>query len=395
MIYRDLLGNKVSMLGMGTMRLPVQADGTIDEVKTKEMVDYGMAHGVNYFDTAWPYHLGKSEEVIGRCLKDYPRESYFLADKYPGHAVADSYNPAETFEKQLAKCGVEYFDYYLLHNVYEKSVENYKDPKWGMVDYFREQKRNGRIKHLGFSSHGSIELMEEFLDYCEGDMEFCLIQLNYLDWSLQKGEAKYNMLKERGIPVIVMEPVRGGRLVNLNEAEMAALDQVHPGRSAADWALRFFHDLDNVSTVLSGISSLQQLQENVASFEEAAPLAPAEKAALYEVAEGMKNTVPCTACGYCLEGCPMGLDIPLFLSIYNELKFDKTMTVAMRIEWLPEDKKPSACTACGKCTRICPQHIDIPTHLAEFPQLIEGVPTWADVCRQREEAMKAMEAAEN
>jgi len=383
------------MFGLGTMRLPQKEDGTIDEGKTKEMVDYAMAHGVNYFDTAWPYHMGRSEEVIGRCLKDYPRESFFLADKYPGHAVADSYNPAETFEKQLEKCGVEYFDYYLLHNVYEKSIENYKDPQWGMIDYFREQKRNGRIKHLGFSSHGSVELMEEFIDYCEGDMEFCLIQLNYLDWSLQKGEAKYNMLKERGIPVIVMEPVRGGRLVNLNEDEMAALNRVCPGRSAADWALRFFHDLDNVSTVLNGVSSLQQLKENVASFEEKTPLAPAEKAALYEAAEGMKNSIPCTACGYCLEGCPMGLDIPLFLSIYNELKFDKTMTVAMRIEWLPEDKKPSACTSCGRCTRICPQHIDIPDHLAEFPQLIEGIPTWAEVCRQREEAMKSMEAAEN
>lgn len=395
MIYRDFLGNKVSLLGIGGMRLPLLADGSIDEVKTKEMVDYAMAQGINYFDTAWPYHMGKSEEVLGRCLKDYPRESYFLADKYPGHAVADSFDPAEIFEKQLKKCGVDYFDYYLLHNVYEKSIHVYKDSQWGMIDYFREQKRKGRIKHLGFSSHGSVDLMEEFIDYCEGDMEFCLIQMNYLDWTLQNASAKYDMLTRRGLPVLVMEPVRGGRLANLSEEEMKPLQAVRPAASAADWAMRFFRDpeLSGLASVLSGVSSPEQLAENIKVFKEGQPLTGKEKAVLLDTAEKMKGGVPCTSCGYCLEGCPMKLDIPLMLSVYNDLKVAKTTTVAMRFDHLPEEKQPSACTACGKCTRICPQNINIPAHLAQLPEMISGIPTWTEVCRQRDEAMKAMEAA--
>lgn len=390
MKYRDFLGNKVSFLGFGAMRLPVLEDGKIDKVKTKEMIDYAIANGVNYFDTAWPYHAGKSEEVLGEILKEYPRDSFFLANKYPGHAIASTYNPAETFEKQLAKCGVEYFDYYLLHNVYEKSIDTYEDPQWGIVDYFREQKRLGRIKHLGFSSHGSVETMEAFIDYCEGDMEFCQIQLNYLDRTLQKGNEKYEMLTRKGLPVIVMEPLRGGKFANLSDAQMEPLRQLRPEATSAEWAFRYFADpeLGNIVTVLSGMSDMEQLSENIRIFDQSEPLNETEKEALYEVAEGMKDGVPCTGCGYCLEGCPAGLEIPLFLSIYNEMKFDKNMLTAMRIEFIPEDKKPSACIECGKCIQICPQNIDIPVRFNELTELIKQTPSWVEVCRQREEAAK-------
>ena len=383
MEYRNFLGEKVSLLGFGAMRLPQLEDGSIDEAQVEDMVRWAMDHGVNYFDTAWPYHGGQSERVMGRVLAKYPRESFFLADKYPGHQNAEVYDPAAVFEAQLEKCGVEYFDFYLLHNVNENCIDVYKDSKWGILDYFREQKRKGRIKHLGFSSHGNLQLMEDFIDWCGGDMEFCQIQLNYLDWTLQDAEAKYEMLKARGIPVIVMEPVRGGRLCNLSDTEMDKLQKLRPGVSAAEWGLRFLQDMDGILTILSGASSSQQLKENVACFEEVQPLGDAERTALFEIAEGMNSSVPCTSCRYCCDGCPAGLDIPLLLSVANDMRFAPSVGTAQRIEGLPEDKKASACIGCGKCVKICPQNIDIPAVLSELTEAIAKLPTWAEICRQR------------
>ena len=395
MIYRDFLGNKVSMLGLGAMRLPVLEGGIIDQRKVNEMVDYAIENGLNYFDTAWPYHMGQSETALGEALKKYPRESYFLADKYPGHAVADSYNPAEIFEKQLAKCGVEYFDYYLFHNVYEKAIHTYKDPKWKIVDYFREQKRLGRIKHLGFSSHGSIETLEDFIEYCEGDMEFCQIQLNFVDHSLQNAFEKYEMLTKKGLPVVIMEPLRGGKLADLSEEKMEPLLQINSDDPAVKWAFRYFQapEFENISTVLSGMSNLEQLSHNIEIFSTDNPLNETEKTALFHVAEGLKNGVPCTGCGYCMEGCPAGLEIPWLLARYNELKFEKSSITTMRIESLAEDKRPSACIECGKCVQICPQNIEIPARLAELSELVKEIPSWAEICRQRDEAMASLEKA--
>ena len=210
MITNKIHDKELSLLGFGAMRLPLNEDGSIDEKQVFEMVKYASEHGVNYYDTAYPYHQGNSEVVMGKALKQLPRESYCLATKYPGHQIASSYNPAEIFEIQLKKCDVEYFDYYLLHNVYENSIQVYTDSKWGIIDYFIKQKELGRIKHLGFSCHGSAELLKEFLDGYGDKMEFCQIQLNYLDWTLQDAKAKYELLTERNIPVWVMEPVRGG-----------------------------------------------------------------------------------------------------------------------------------------------------------------------------------------
>lgn len=229
MIYSDFQDKTLSLLGFGTMRLPLNSDGTIDEVQVREMTRYCLEHGVNYFDTAYPYHNGDSERVIGRILSEYPRDSYYLATKYPGHQILSTgYNPAEIFEEQLAKCGVDYFDFYLLHNVYEKSMETYLDPQWGIIDYFKEQKRLGRIRHLGFSTHAQTKCLKEFLDICGDAMEFCQIQLNYLDWTLQDAKAKYELLTEQGIPVWVMEPVRGGRLAKLSDVNEASLKELRP-----------------------------------------------------------------------------------------------------------------------------------------------------------------------
>ena len=383
MLYRDFQDQKLSLLGFGAMRLPQLADGTIDEDQVRQMTRLAIDHGVNYFDTAWPYHGGQSERVMGRVLKDYPRESFFLATKYPGHQIAEKYDPAEIFEKQLEKCGVEYFDFYLLHNVNENSIRTYLDPQWGILEYFREQKRLGRIRHLGFSTHGSVQMMEQFLDVCGADMEFCQIQLNYLDWTLQDAKGKYELLTSRGIPVWVMEPVRGGKLANLGEEDAAALKAKRPEESVPAWCFRFLQELPNVTMILSGMSNLAQMEDNLKTFSAPAPLSAEEQALLQTIAEKLKNAVPCTACRYCCDGCPAKLDIPLLLSIYNDLRCDAggSVIATMRVEAL--EHQPAECVNCGQCTAACPQNIDVPAALADLAGRIAALPSWGEICRQR------------
>ena len=388
MIYKNFQEEKLSLLGFGTMRLPLNSEGKIDEPQVEEMVKYAMEQGVNYFDTAYPYHDGESERVIGRILSKYPRDSYFLADKFPAHQIFDDYTPERFFEEQLERCQVEYFDFYLLHNVYEKSIHTYKDQKWKIIDYLLEQKKNGRIKHLGFSTHGSMEVMKEIIDYCHGELEFCLIQLNYLDWTLQGAKEKYEMLTEMGIPVWVMEPVRGGRLAKLNPEQEALLKEKRPEESIPAWGFRFLQDLPNVHMVLSGMSATEHMKDNVKTFEDYKPLSEEERSILFDIAETMKESVPCTACQYCVAGCPKGLDIPKLISIYNELKFMPTVNASMRIEAMDVEKQPGACVSCGKCLRVCPQGIDIPKIMKELPELMKKLPTWEEVSRLREEAQE-------
>jgi len=390
MITTTFRDDTLSLLGFGAMRLPQKPDGSIDEAQVDAMVDMAIAGGVNYFDTAYPYHGGMSEIVMGRSLARYPRESWKLASKYPGHQIAASYDPAAIFEEQLKKCGVEYFDYYLLHNVYEKSIDVYMDEKWGILDYFKEQKRLGRIRHLGFSTHGSTETIERFLDYAGDAMEFCQIQLNYLDWSLQDAESKYEVLAYRGIPVWVMEPIHGGKLASLTPDHMEALDALHPGRTAAEWSFRFIQGLPNVQMVLSGMSTISQMEENLRTFDERITLNDAETRQLMRIAEKLKNSVPCTGCRYCTDGCPMQLEIPELLAIYNEIRLFPVTNVAMRVEALPEDKRPTACIGCGACTKICPQNIDIPLHLREFGEVLKTIPSWEQICRERAEAARKL-----
>ena len=390
MIYQEICGDKLSALGFGAMRLPTMADGTIDEALVEKMVAYAMEHGVNYFDTAVPYHSGMSEIVMGRVLGKYPRDSFRLADKYPGHQIASAYDPAATFEEQLKKCGVEYFDYYLLHNVYEKSIETYLDPRWDILPYFIEQKRRGRIKHLGFSTHGRLDLLRRFLELYGEHMEFCQIQLNYLDWTLQDAKAKYELLESHGIPVWVMEPVRGGKLAKLGDEQEGKLKALRPDDSIPAWCFRFLQGLPNVKMILSGMSNMDHVVDNIRTFETAAPLNEEEMAAILEIAESMKKSVPCTACRYCTDGCPMGLDIPTLIAILNDLRVAPVTNTAMMLEFAPEEKRPSACIACGKCSRICPQGIDVPAVLAELTEVLKKVPSWAAISKIREEEQKKL-----
>ena len=391
MIYRKFKDLEISMLGFGLMRLPLNEDKSVNEELTAQMVDYAMKHGINYYDTAAPYHNGASETVIGKILKNYPRDSFYLADKYPGHAVAEKYDPAETFEKQLRKCQTDYFDFYLLHNVYENSIGVYEDPQWGIIDYFIEQKKNGRIKHLGFSSHADLPCLKEILDKYADEMEFCQLQLNYFDWTVQKGKEKVDLVKSYGLPIVVMEPVRGGKLAKLPEETMAKLNTIRPGASAASYALRWFQPLEDVFTVLSGMTDMDQMVDNIATFEKEDPLTAEEAKIIDEVSESMKNEVPCTACRYCTESCPMELDIPDLLFKFNQIRADSGFTIKMQLDAYPEDKLPSACIGCGACMEMCPQKIQIPDELAAFTEALEKIPSWADICKERAEAERKLE----
>lgn len=391
MQFNDFKGLSLSRLGFGAMRLPTEEEGSIDQAALEEMVAYAMDHGVNYFDTAYPYHGGNSEIALGRALRKYPRESWYLANKYPGHQISQSYDPAAVFEDQLKKCGVDYFDFYLLHNVYENSMSTYTDSRWGIIDYFKEQVKNGRVKHLGFSSHARPDTLEKFLDYAGDDMEFCQIQLNYLDWTLQDAQAKYDLLTRRGIPVWVMEPVRGGKLAELNEENTAKLRALRPEDSTAAWAFRWLLNLPNVKVVLSGMSNMAQMKDNVKTFSSGAPQTAEEAALLMKLADSLKNALPCTRCRYCCDGCPQGLDIPMLIHAYNDVKYTGGgTTVSMQFDALPQDKRPEACIKCGACAAICPQNIDIPGALEELTDILSKLPSWAEICRQREEAARRL-----
>ena len=370
MIYNGFQDLTLSQLGFGAMRLPTLPDGSIDEKQVYEMVDRAIEQGVNYFDTAYPYHGGLSELVMGRALARHPRESFYLATKFPGHQLSDHYDPAAVFEDQLKKCGVEYFDFYLMHNVYENSLSVYTDPKWGIVDYFIEQKKRGRIRHLGFSSHGSLDVIRAFLDYCGGAMEFCQIQLNYLDWTFQDARGKVELLNNWSLPVWVMEPVRGGKLAQIPAEDEAKLKAARPDETVVQWCFRFIQSIAEVKVCLSGMSNFEQVKENIETFSEDKPLTPREREILRGVADDMlgRGTVPCTACRYCTEYCPMGLDIPKLLEMYNQnvVTGERDFISNMYVGTLSEDKRPSACIGCGACAAVCPQQIDIPGTMAKF-----------------------------
>lgn len=376
MVYRDFQGMQLSALGMGAMRLPTVNgnDAEIDGAAAEEMVAYAMEQGVNYYDTAWGYHDGNSELVMGKALAKYPRDSFYLATKFPGYDLSNMPKVKEIFEKQLEKCGVEYFDFYLFHNVCEMNIDAYLDEKYGIYEYLIEQKKNGRIKHLGFSAHGNYDVMKRFLEAYGKDMEFCQIQLNYLDWSFQDAKKKVELLESYHIPVWVMEPLRGGRLAKLSEKEEAVLKGLRPDEGIPAWAFRFLQSIPGVVVVLSGMSDLEQMKENIRTFETEKPLTKEEMDTLLSVADGMLDgTLPCTACHYCTSHCPQGLDIPMLLNLYNEHSFTGGGFIApMALSAVPQDKHPSACIGCRSCEKVCPQQIKISEAMSNFSEKLKG-----------------------
>ena len=376
MIYRDFKGLKLSGLGMGNMRLPVVDgdDGRIDYAEAERIIDYAYEHGVNYFDTAYGYHNGTSELAVGRALAKYPRGSYFLADKFPGYDLANMPKAKEIFEEQLRRCGAGYFDFYLFHYVNERNVDAYLDPEYGILEYLLEQKKAGRIRHLGFSCHGAMPTLRRFLGAYGEHMEFCQIQLNYVDWSLQHAGEKVKLFNERGIAVWVMEPVRGGRLASLPEDAVSKLKALRPEETLPGWCFRFEQSVKGVTMVLSGMSTMEQVEENVRTWSEDKPLSEAEFEALTAIGRSLfaGGSVPCTACHYCVSRCPQGLDIPRLLELYNEAVFSGKDDPIVRsgVGSFESGKLPTACLACHSCSAVCPQQIEIPETLAKFSAML-------------------------
>lgn len=371
MVYKNFQDLKLSALGMGTMRLPVVGgdDSNIDSAAAEKMIDYAMENGVNYYDTAWGYHNGNSETVVGKALSKYPRDQFYLATKFPGYDLSNMGKVEEIFEEQLRKCQVDYFDFYLVHNVCELNIDAYLDPKYGTYDYLVKQKENGRIRHLGFSAHGSYDVMKRFLEVYGEKMEFCQIQLNWLDWSFQDAKAKVELLREHNLPIWVMEPLRGGKLASLPEENAQKLKKLRPDENIPAWAFRYLQSIDDVVVILSGMSDMEQLQDNIRTFETEKKLNQEEMDTLLDIADKMvkQSVLPCTACRYCTSHCPNGLDIPTLIELYNEHKFTGGGYIApMTLQTIPQDKQPSACVGCRSCEAVCPQQIKISESMADF-----------------------------
>ena len=371
MIYKQFQDRKLSALGFGCMRLPTVDgnDANVNETEAARLIARAMEGGVNYYDTAWGYHAGNSETVMGRILKEYPRDSFFLATKFPGYDLSNMDKVEEIFDKQLEKCQVDYFDFYLFHNVCEMNIAAYLDPKYHIYDSLMARKKAGQIKHLGFSAHGNLDTMKRFLETYGKDMEFCQIQLNWLDWDFQDARGKVELLDSWGIPVWVMEPLRGGKLAKLSDEYTARLRELRPDEGFPAWAFRFVQSVPSVAVTLSGMSTMEQVEDNLRTFSEEKPLSSQEAEALLSIAREMtrRTSIPCTACRYCTTHCPQGLDIPMLLELYNEHAFTGGGFIApMRVAQLPDGKKPSACVSCRSCETVCPQRIKISETLASF-----------------------------
>ncbi len=363
-------GEKISKLGFGLMRLPLKSpdSDSVDFEEAERLLKIAIDSGINYFDTAYPYHGGESEEFVGKALMKYPRESFFLASKLPGWFLKTNANPIDVLEFQLNRCKTGYFDFYLLHSVTEDLIDIYKNTR--SYELLREKKKEGVIKNLGFSFHGGLPLFEQLLSDYEWD--FVQIQLNYYDWDAQNAKTLYKMLLERHIPCIVMEPVRGGSLHKLNDEARAALNALSSDASCASYALRFAAQLPNVLTTLSGMSDEAQLRDNIKTFSGKLPLSEAESEAVAEATVLFRKNfaVPCTACGYCVKSCPSGVCIPDIFSVYNDYNIKRdTHEFEAAYASIPEGGRADACVECGACTAMCPQKIEIPKKLKKIREM--------------------------
>ncbi len=381
-------GEKISLLGFGCMRFPTTGENEIDEELSQKMIDYAYAHGVNYYDTAWPYHHSTSETFIGKALKKYPRESFYLADKMPTWLVTDAAFAKKTFETQLEKCQVEYFDYYLLHSLQNRESYDKAYEETEAYNYLLEEKKAGRIKNLGFSFHGDKEFFEYLL--AKHDWDFVQIQLNYYDWDTEDAKYYYNRLVEKNIPIIVMEPIRGGMLANLNPDAVSILKKAHSDWSPASWALKYVAGLPGILTVLSGMSAMDHVIDNVNSMSNFKALTEDDKNVLAEALRIFLQTKPirCTACKYCMP-CPFGVDIPENFAVYNKCvnnsmipdiehpdtaEFKKRRNAFLNdYHKIPEANRADRCRNCGKCRDKCPQHLPIPEELKRIADLVSAL----------------------
>ena len=365
---------KMPKLGFGLMRLP-QKDEKIDIQQVCEMVDLYMQAGLCYFDTAYVYHGGKSECAAAEALvKRYPRESFYLADKLPAWEMHSEADRGRIFAEQLARAQVEYFDFYLLHSVEDGNIDTYE--KYDCFSWGVRMKEEGKIRHFGFSFHGSPDLLKAVLDK-HPEIEFVQIQLNYLDWNnpvVRSGEL-YAILREREIPMVIMEPVKGGTLASLRPEFGERLKAARPEASIASWALRYAGSLPGVMTILSGMSDRSQMEDNIRTFTDFEPLTDGEKKMLEEIREEILNIpqIGCTACRYCVDGCPMQSRIPDIFRSVNTIRMygDQFRPHAFYRGITKSSGKAADCIACGQCGSVCPQHLPVISLMQEASELLD------------------------
>lgn len=375
-IRRKFDNTTMPLIALGCMRLPMR-NGKIDMVELDKMVEYSMNHGANYFDTAYMYVEGKSENAIGEVLKKYPRESFILTDKNPAYLVHSREDVHKLFNEQLKKCQVEYFDNYMVHNINKNTLSNYRDND--MYGELLKLKKQGKIKHLGFSFHGDTQMLKEVIK--EHKWDFCQLQINYLDWEVGNAKEHYEIAEKAGVPVIVMEPLRGGILCDIPAKAAQKLKADCPNDTQASYALRWVAGRKNVFTILSGMSNLQQLKENIETFTNYREFTEKEEKTAEEVVKIMQSqgAINCTACKYCLEVCPRGINIPAIFGAYNQYK-STTATGPMKnyilmnaYGALNDDEKADKCIDCKLCTKNCPQNLDIPKFLKEVDNEVKKV----------------------
>lgn len=351
------------LLGFGLMRLP-QKDGKVDYATAEKMVAKAMAAGCNYFDTAYMYHGGESERFVGDVLSKYPRDSYFLTSKMPIAMMNSASDNERIFKEQLERTKAGYFDFYFMHWLNAAHWEKAKS--FGTLEFMKKMQAEGKIRRLGFSFHGEPETLEIIAKAFPWDL--VQIQLNYLDWELCRSGEQYEVLSKLGIPISVMEPLKGGTLVRLTPDSKKIFEQANPNASIASWGLRYVASLPNIQVVLSGMSAIEHMEDNLRTFSPLVPLSDDERKVIAQalVAYRKSGAVPCTVCRYC-SPCPVGVDIPRNLALLNQVKGGLPLFHAKLVyDAMQEDSRASSCVACGACKKKCPQSIDIPKYMKEI-----------------------------
>ena len=369
--FIEKFGVEIPLLAFGCMRFPTK-DNKIDFDASREMIHYAMANGLNYFDTAYPYHNGESETFLGKVLPEFPRESYFLTSKLPIWLIENEGDAEKYFNEQLEKCQTEYFDFYHLHAMGTKRIEIME--KFNLYDFIAKKKAEGKIKHIGFSFHDKNEVLEKLVT--ARDWDFVQLQINYWDFSENDAKGAYEILEKHNIPCFVMEPVRGGFLSSLAPHVEKYMKDYSPDKSIASWAIRWVASLPNVASVLSGMSTMEQLKDNIETISNFEPINNDEQKIIDTVVEELKKIkpIPCTGCRYCMD-CSFGVDIPEIFDIYNNYKKteNKELTYKSYFNNLGDKAQVHNCEKCGACMTNCPQHINIPEELEKIEKEMLGL----------------------
>ena len=367
------LGAEISRLGYGGMRFPKNGDD-VDFDAAVELLHKAYEMGINYFDTAMVYHKGESEKIFGKAFENYDRSTFYIADKMSIWVCEDEEDMKRRFENQLKTLKTDYIDFYLVHSLNRNHYKKVKD--FHCVEFLQEMKRQGKIKHLGFSFHDKADVLDELLTN-HPEMEFVQLQINYADWEDDNVQSRrcYEVARKHNKPVIIMEPVKGGLLADPPETVAQVLKAAAPEKNLPSWALRFAASLEGIITVLSGMSTLEQMEQNLATMKEFSPLSAQEQAVVAQAREALVSlpSIPCTSCQYCVKGCPQGIPIPgVFSAMNTHLIYGNTERAKGNYGFATRGKgKASDCIQCGQCESVCPQHISIIQQLQQAAEVLE------------------------